>query len=163
MLAGFLPNIVLGGGGTHLSYESLTAKGWFGGLAGTWAAFEGFRSVEAYIAAKARREAEFKLQEDRMLAVITSVADAWRGWKETGDRVRVARKMKEATALDWAEAQKRYEDGNETLSRVLDKLAEKDAAEVRAVSAEYAAALAEVTLRQAMGLGLFEGSEKDEK
>lgn len=162
-LAGFLPNIVLGGGGTHLSYESLTAKGWFGGLAGTWAAFEGFRSVEAYIAAKARREAEFKLQEDRMLAVITSVADAWRGWKETGDRVRVARKMKAATALDWAEAQKRYEDGNETLSRVLDKLAEKDAAEVRAVSAEYAAALAEVTLRQAMGLGLFEGSEKDEK
>ncbi len=107
-LAGFLPNIVLGGGGTHLSYESLAAKGWFCGLAGTWAAFEGFRTVEAYIAAKARREAEFKLQEDRMLAVVTSVANAWRGWKETADRVRAARKLKEAATLDYEEAERRY-------------------------------------------------------
>lgn len=162
-LAGFLPNIVLGGGGTHLSYGSLSAKGWFGGLAGTWAAFEGFRTVEAYIAAKAKREAEFKLQEDRMLAVVTAVADAWRGWKEAGDKVRAARKLKEAAALDYEEAECRYEDGQETLSRVLDKLADKDAAEVQAISAEYAAALAETTLRQAVGIGLYKEGEKDEK
>lgn len=162
-LAGFLPNVVLGGGATHLTYGAPSAKGWFGGIAGTWAAFEGFRSVEAYFAAKARREAEYQLQEDRMLAVVTSVADAWRGWRETEERVRVARKVRAAAALDWSEAQRRYEDGQETLSRVLDKLAAKDAAEVQAVSAEYAAALAEVTLRQAMGLRLYEGRSGDEK
>ena len=162
-LAGFLPNIVLGGGGTHLSYESLSAKGWFGGLAGTWAAFEGFRTVETYIAAKAKREAEFKLQEDRMLAVVTAVADAWRGWKETGGRARAARKLKEAAALDYEKAERRYEDGQETLSRVLDKLADKDAAEVQAISAEYAAALAETTLRQAVGIGLCKEGKNDEK
>lgn len=162
-LAGFLPNVVLGGGATHLTYGAPSAKGWFGGIAGTWAAFEGFRSVEAYFAAKARREAEYQLQEDRMLAVVTSVADAWRGWRETEERVRVARKVRAAAALDWSEAQRRYEDGQETLSRVLDKLAAKDAAEVQAVSAEYAAALAEVTLRQAMGLCLYEGRSGDEK
>lgn len=162
-LAGFLPNVVLGGGATHLTYGAPSAKGWFGGIAGTWAAFEGFRSVEAYFAAKARREAEYQLQEDRMLAVVTSVADAWRGWRETEERVRVARKVRAAAALDWSEAQRRYEDGQETLSRVLDKLAAKDAAEVQAVSAEYAAALAEVTLRQAMGLRLHEGRSGDEK
>ena len=98
-----------------------------------------------------------------MLAVVTSVADAWRGWRETEERVRVARKVRAAAALDWSEAQRRYEDGQETLSRVLDKLAAKDAAEVQAVSAEYAAALAEVTLRQAMGLRLYEGRSGDEK
>ncbi len=155
-LAGFLPNIVLGGGGNYFSFESLMAKGWFGGFAGTWAAFEGFRTVEAYVAARAKREAEFKLQEDRMLAVVTSVANAWRGWKETSGRARAARLVKEATALDYEAAEKRYEDGQETLNRVLDKLAEKDAAEVRAISAEYAAALAEITLRQAMGMGIRE-------
>ncbi len=162
-LAGFLPNIVLGGGGTHLSYESLAAKGWFGGLAGTWAAFEGFRTVQVYREARAKREAEFKLQEDRMLAVVTSVADAWRNWRETEDRVRAARKMREATALDYSDAERRYEDGQETLNRVLDKLAAKDAAEVRAISAEYAGALAEITLRQAMGLRLFEERKENEK
>lgn len=155
-LAGFLPNIVLGGGGANMTIESLAAKGWFGGFAGTWAAFEGFRTVQAYRAARARRQAEFRLQEDRMLAVVTSVADAWRIWRETADRVKAARKLREATALDYADAEKRHEDGQETLNRVLDKLAEKDAAEVQAVSAEYAAALAEITLRQAMGMGLTE-------
>lgn len=98
-----------------------------------------------------------------MLAVITSVADAWRNWRETGDRVRAARKLREATALDYADAERRYEDGQETLNRVLDKLAEKDAAEVRAVSEEYAAALAEITLRQAVGMKLFEERNDDEK
>lgn len=155
-LAGFLPNIVLGGGGANMTIESLAAKGWFGGFAGTWAAFEGFRTVQAYRAARARRQAEFRLQEDRMLAVVTSVADAWRTWRETADRVKAARKLREATVLDYADAEKRHEDGQETLNRVLDKLAEKDAAEVQAVSAEYAAALAEITLRQAMGMGLTE-------
>lgn len=161
-LAAFLPNIMLGGGGAHLSYGSATAKGWFGGIAGTWAAFEGFRTVEAYMAARERRDAESRLQEDRMLAVTTAVADAWRGWKETSLQVAAARKMKDAAALDYAAAEKRYEDGQETLNRVLDKLAEKDAAEVRAISAEYAAALAETMLRQAMGTGLYDEGENDE-
>ena len=155
-LAGFLPNIVIGGGGANMTIESLAAKGWFGGFAGTWALFEGFRTVQAYRAARAKRQAEFKLQEDRMLAVITSVSGAWRNWRETENRVAAARKLREATALDYADAEKRREDGQETLNRVLDKLAEKDAAEVQAISAEYAAALAEITLRQAMGLGLAE-------
>ena len=97
-----------------------------------------------------------------MLAVTTAVADAWRGWKETSLQVAAARKMKDAAALDYAAAEKRYEDGQETLNRVLDKLAEKDAAEVRAISAEYAAALAETMLRQAMGTGLYDEGENDE-
>ena len=161
-LAGFLPNIVLGGGGAHLTIESLAAKGWLGGFAGTWALFEGFRTVQAYRAARAKREAEFKLQEGRMLAVVTSVADAWRNWHEADDRMRAARKLREATALDYEDAERRYADGQETLNRVLDKLAEKDAAEVRVVAVEYAAALAEVTLRQAMGLrlGVTEAAER---
>ncbi|MCR5413139.1 MAG: TolC family protein [Kiritimatiellae bacterium] len=160
-LAGFLPDIVLGGGASDFSAESLSVKGWTGGLAGTWAAFEGFRSVQAYRAARARSEAEFRLQEDRMLAVVTSVADAWRNWKETAARVKAARKMREAAALDHADAERRHDDGQETMDRVLDKLAVRDEAEVRAVSAEYAAALAEIALRQAVGLGLFETEEKE--
>ena len=155
-LAGFLPNIVLGVGGSHTSIESFSMKGWFGGVTGVWSLFSGFRTVQDYRAARARSEAEFKLREDRMLAVVTSVADAWRNWKETRDRVRAAVKLREAAALDYADAERRYDDGQETLNRVLDKLTDKDAAEVRAISAEYAAALAEITLRQALGMKLYE-------
>ena len=128
----------------------------FGGVTGVWSLFSGFRTVQDYRAARARSEAEFKLREDRMLAVVTSVADAWRNWKETRDRVRAAVKLREAAALDYVDAERRYDDGQETLNRVLDKLTDKDAAEVRAISAEYAAALAEITLRQALGMKLYE-------
>ena len=40
------------------------------------------------------------------------------------------------------------------MSAVLDKLAAQDAAEVQAVSADYASALAAIVLRQAVGLPL---------
>ncbi len=162
-LAAFLPNVVLGGGGLDLSADSLSAKGWFGGIGATWAAFEGFRSVQAYRAAEKRSEAEVRLQEDRMLAVVVSVADAWRNWREASVRREAAFKMREAARLDHADAEKRHEDGQETWDRVLDKLAAKDETETRAISAEYAEVLAEITLRQAVGLGIFEEREKDEE
>lgn len=154
-LASFLPNVVLGGAGNHLSVEQLAMKGWAGGLVGVWSLFEGFRTVQDYRAARLRREAEFRLQEDRMLAVVVSVADAWRNWRETGDRARVAHKVLRAARLDYEEAERRREDGEETMSTVLDKLAARDAAEVQAVSADYAAALAGIVLRQAVGLPIL--------
>ncbi|MDO5319793.1 MAG: TolC family protein [bacterium] len=151
-LAGFLPNIVLGGAGNHLSIEQIAMKGWAGGLIGVWSVFEGFRTIQSYRAARATREAEFRLREDRMLAVVVSVADAWRNWQETGDRARAAHKALRAARLDYEESERRRQDGEETMNSVLDKLAAKDAAEVRAVSTDYAAALAEVVMRQAVGL-----------
>ncbi len=74
-LAGFLPNVVLGGGGLSGSIEDVAIRGWAGSLVGTWAVFEGFRTVQQYRAAKATRETEFKLQEERMTAVVIAVAD----------------------------------------------------------------------------------------
>lgn len=155
-LAGFLPNILLGGGGLNQGLAGTAVRGWGGGLVATWSVFEGFRTVQEYRAARAKREAEFKLQEDRMLAVVTSVAEAYRNYRRCAAQRFAAMKAKEAAETDYAETERRFSEGEETLSNVLDKLAVKDAASVQFIAAEYSSALAEVALRQAMGIGIFE-------
>ena len=159
-LAGFLPNVIAGGGGASLTLEDVALRGWAGSLAGVWSAFGGFRTVQQYRAARAAREAEFRLNEDRMLAVVLSVADCWRSLREARARASVAAKAAEAATLDHAEAVRRFDDGRETLSTVLDKVAVRDEAEVNLVRARYAAALASIMLRQAVGLDIFKSEER---
>ena len=159
-LAGFLPNVIAGGGGASLTLEDVALRGWAGSLAGVWSVFGGFRTVQQYRAARATREAEFRLNEDRMLAVVLSVADCWRSLREAQARATVAAKAAEAATLDHAEAVRRFDDGRETLSTVLDKVAVQDEAEVNLVRARYAAALASIMLRQAVGLDIFKSEER---
>ena len=150
-LAGFLPNVVLGGGGANVTLEEISVRGWAGALTGVWSVFEGFRTVQQYRAARAKREAEFKLNEDRKMAVIVSVADCWRNWREAKERVATTEKLREAATLDHREAEKRYDDGQETLSKVLDKLTVRDEAEVKFANAAYAEALSALMLKLAVG------------
>lgn len=159
-LAGFLPNVIAGGGGASLTLEDVALRGWAGSLVGVWSVFGGFRTVQQYRAARATREAEFRLNEDRMLAVVLSVADCWRSLREAQARASVAAKAAEAATLDHAEAARRFDDGRETLSTVLDKVAVQDEAEVNLVRARYAAALASIMLRQAVGLDIFKSEER---
>ena len=159
-LAGFLPNVLLGGGGINQGVAASAIHGWGGGLTATWSAFEGFRTVQDYRAARAKREAEFKLQEDRMLAVVTGVAEAYRNWKRCGLELEAAAQARRAAETDYAETELRFGEGEETLSTVLDKLAVRDAARVQYAAMDYSSALAEVVLRQTMGLGIFEEIEK---
>jgi len=159
-LAGFLPNIVLGGGGANVSLENVVAKGWAGSLMGTWAAFEGFRTVQQYRAARAEREAEFKLQEDRMMAVVVAVAQCERNLRFAREQREAAHIYARAARLDHIATERRYEDGQETLSAVLDKQAVRDDAEVKAIQADYAEALAAIQLRQAVGVDMFEEIKK---
>ena len=158
-LAGFLPNVVLGGGGTSLSLESVAVRGWAGSLAGVWSIFGGFRTVQEYRAARAMREAEFRLNEDRMLAVVISVADCWRNLKTARAGAAVAAKGAEATTLDHEEAARRFDDGRETMATVLDKATTRDEAEVVLVKARYAEALATIMLKQAIGVTCLIGSD----
>ncbi|HCG19908.1 MAG TPA: hypothetical protein DER26_02790, partial [Verrucomicrobia bacterium] len=159
-LSGFLPNVLLGGGGINQGVAGSALRGWGGGLVATWSAFEGFRTVQDYRAARAKREAEFKLQEDRMLAVVTGVAEAYRNWKRCGLELEAAAQARRAAETDYAETELRFGEGEETLSTVLDKLAVRDAARVQYAAMDYSSALAEVILRQTMGLGIFEEIEK---
>ena len=160
-LAGFLPNVIAGGGGASLTLEDVALRGWAGSLAGVWSVFGGFRTVQQYRAARATRAAEFRLNEDRMLAVVLSVADCWRSLQEAQVRATVAAKAAEAATLDHAEAVRRFDDGRETLSTVLDKVAVRDEAEVNLVNARYAAALSAIMLRQAVGLDVLGGHENE--
>ena len=91
-----------------------------------------------------------------MLAVVTAVAEAHRNYRRCAAQRLAASRAKEAAETDYAETERRFAEGEETLSTVLDKLAVKDAAAVQSVAAEYSSALAEVALRQAMGVGIFE-------
>ena len=150
-LAGFLPNVVLGGGGASLSLGSAALHGWAGSLAGVWSVFGGFRTVQEYRAARAMREAEFRLNEDRMLAVVVSVSDCWRNLQAAKAAAAVAAKGAAAAVLAHDEAARRLDGGCETASSVLDKSAARDEAEVASVRARGAVALAEIMLRQAVG------------
>jgi len=154
-LAGFLPNVVLGGGGGGASIADVAIRGWGGALIGTWAAFEGFRSVQQYRAARAMRETEFRLQEDRMMSVVVAVADSWREREVARRQTAAARAWAEAARQDHEAASRRYEDGQETMSVVLDKLAVRDEAEMRLAQVTYASALADVMLRQAVGWEVY--------
>jgi len=154
-LAGFLPNVVLGGGAGGGSVADVAIRGWGGALIGTWAAFEGFRSVQQYRTARAMRETEFQLQEDRMMSVAVAVADSFREREVARRQAAAARAWAEAARQDHDAASRRYEDGQETMSVVLDKLAVRDEAEMRLAQATYASALADVMLRQAVGWEVY--------
>ena len=156
-LAAFLPNLFVGGGVRRLSVDDLALRYWNTSLAATWAAFEGFRSVNAYRAATAQREAEAQLQEDRMLAVVTAVIEAWQGARVAGERFEAAQLAAQAAEMDYADAERRRAEGQETMAVVLDKLAVRDAAQVALERARYASALATLALRQAVGVGFAHG------
>ena len=161
-LAGFLPNVVLGGGGASGSIEDVAIRGWAGSLIGTWAIFEGFRTVQQYRAARAARETEFKLQEERMTAVVIAVADSWRQRRLVRQKAVAARAWAEAARLDHEAAVRRHEDGNETLSSVLDKLAVSEEAETKLAESAYGEAMADILLRQAVGIDVIEREKKKE-
>ena len=155
-LAGFLPNVVLGGGGLSGSIEDVAIRGWAGSLIGTWAIFEGFRTVQQYRAAKATRETEFKLQEERMTAVVVAVADSWRQRRLVRQKATAARAWAEAARLDYEAAARRHEDGQETLSSVLDKLAVSEDADTKLAESAYGEAMSDILLRQAVGIDVIE-------
>ena len=161
-LAGFLPNVVLGGGGAAGSLEDVAIRGWAGSLIGTWAIFEGFRTVQQYRAARATRETEFKLQEERMTAVVIAVADSWRQRRLVRQKAEAARAWAEAARLDHEAAARRHEDGNETLSSVLDKLAVSEDAETKLAESAYGEAMADILLRQAVGIDVIERKKEKE-
>ena len=161
-LAGFLPNVVLGGGGMSGSIEDVAVRGWAGSLIGTWAIFEGFRTVQQYRAARATREIEFKLQEERMTAVVIAVSDSWRQRRLVRQKAAAARAWAEATRLDYEAAARRHEDGQETLSSVLDKLAVNEDAETKLAESAYGEAMADILLRQAVGIDMIEHTGRDE-
>ena len=162
-LAGFLPNAVLGGGGLSGSIEDVSLRGWAGSLIGTWAIFEGFRTVQQYRAARAARETEFKLQEERMAAVVIAVADSWRQRRLVRQKATAARAWAEAARLDYEAAARRHEDGQETLSSVLDKLAVSEDAETKLAEFAYGEAMSDILLRQAVGIDVIKNAETDEE
>ena len=92
---------LLGGGGLSGSIEDVAIRGWAGYLIGTWAIFEGFRTVQQYRAAKAARETEFKLQEERMTAVVIAVADSWRQRRLVRQKATAACAWAKAARLDY--------------------------------------------------------------
>ena len=155
-LAGFLPNAVLGGGGLSGSIEDVAIRGWAGSLIGTWAVFEGFRTVQQYRAARAACETEFKLQEERMTAVVVAVADSWRQRRLVRQKATAARAWAEAARLDYEAAARRHEDGQETLSTVLDKLAVSEDAETKLAESAYGEAMSDILMRQAVGIDVIE-------
>ena len=156
-LAGFLPNLYGSVSANHTSESmQLPTRFWGIGLSAVLSVFNGFQTVNAYREAKVLRRAEFQTQEDRSLTLLVSTFEAHQNWQRSFEQRDVAAQVLQATELDYQVTQARYQEGQDTLSEVLDKLVLLELARVQAVSAEYACALAEIVLRDATGVGLTE-------
>ena len=154
-LTEWLPEIVVAGGGNYASQELLaTSRFWSGGLVGALSLFKGFQSVNDYCKAREERKAEYELLENRMMAVVVSVIDAYRSRERAEEGAAVARAARESAQLDYDSAKDRFDEGRETFSNLMDKIAALEKAKVRAASAEYARALAEIVFRNAIGENL---------
>ncbi len=156
-LSGFLPNLYGSVSANHTS-ESMQrpSQYWAGGLSAVLSVFNGFQTIDAYREAKARRRAEFQTQEDRALALLVATFEASQNWQRSFEQRDVAAQVARSAELDYDVARARHQEGQETMSDVLDKLAILEHARVQAVSADYACALAEIVLRDACGVGCYE-------
>lgn len=154
-LTEWLPEIAVSGGGSYASQKLLeTSQFWSGGLVGALSLFKGFQSVNDYRRAREERAAEYELLERRMMAVVVSVIDAYRSRERAAEGAAAARSALDSAQLDHAAAKDRFDEGREAFSALMDKIAALEAAKVRAASADYARALAEIVLRNAMGESL---------
>lgn len=154
-LAGFLPNVYGGASANHTSEILQTPRQFWGGsLSAALSLFNGFQTVNAYREAKARRAAEYQTQEDRALSLVTSTFEAYQNWSRAAEQCAVAVQVRKAAELDYETTRARFEQDQETLSEVLDKLALMESARVQASMTEYASALAEIVLRDAAGIGV---------
>lgn len=154
-LTGFLPNVYGGVSANHTSEILQTPRQYWGaGLSAALSLFNGFRTVNEYREAKARRAAEYRTQEDRAMSLIVAAFEAHRNWSRAAEQCAVAVQVRKAAELDYETTRARFEQGQETLSEVLDKLALMESARVQAATTEYASALAEIVLRDATGIGI---------
>lgn len=153
-LAHFLPTLSLRGGRAYNGESHITPHSyWTGAIGGTMAIFDGLQSITDYLAAKERQKAEFDLREDKASTLITATYESWMNWKQAMERLGVAKTLREAAEVDYAETKDRYENDQETMATLLDKLSAMERARIDALSVEYAAALAELVFRDTIGLG----------
>lgn len=155
-LTEWLPEIAVAGGGNYASQDLLaTSHFWSGGLVGALSLFKGFQSVNDYRKAKAERSAEYELLENRMMAVVVSVIDTYRNRERMAQGASAARAAASAAQLDYDSAKERFDEGRETFSNLMDKITAVEKTKVRAASADYACALAEIVFRNAIGEDVF--------
>lgn len=153
-LTQFLPTLSLTGGGAYTSESRMVKNEYFmGGIGGVMSILDGFNSIADYLAARDRTQAEYDLQADRASTLITSTYEAWQNWKQAFDRFEVAEKARTAAEIDYNETKERYDQDQETLTEVLNKLSAMESARIDAVNVHYAAALAELVFRDTIGLG----------
>lgn len=154
-LTEWLPELAFTGSGNYTKAKMLAeTQYWSGGLMGAMSVFKGFQSVNDYRKARVEKAAEFEIQEDRMLAIAVSVIEAHQNWDEAFIARRVAAQALKAAQMDYDATKKRYDQDQETLSKVLDKLTALEEARVNDATATYASALAEIVLRDAVGAGI---------
>ena len=79
----------------------------------------------------------------------------WATWSEDLSCLRWLRGFWRAARLDYEAAARRHEDGQETLSSVLDKLAVSEDAETKLAESAYGEAMSDILLRQAGGIDVI--------
>lgn len=153
-LANLLPTLSVTGGGAYTSNSTTVPHRYLtGGVGGVLTLFDGLQTIAETMKAQEAKSAAFKLREDAANTLMVSVWQAWVNLRQARDRQAVAAANRLAAEVDYEETTARYQQGQETLSEVLDAYSVCEQARIDALSASYAEALAEVVFRDTVGLG----------
>jgi outer membrane protein TolC len=153
-LANLLPTLSVTGGGAYTSNSTTVPHRYLtGGVGGVLTLFDGLQTIAETMKAQEAKSAAFKLREDAANTLMVSVWQAWVNLRQARDRQAVAAANRFAAEVDYEETTARYQQGQETLSEVLDAYSVCEQARIDALSASYAEALAEVVFRDTVGLG----------
>jgi outer membrane protein TolC len=152
-LAGFLPRLVGFANRTHSSDSFLLYDNfWTYGLAGTMSVFNGFATINEYKAAKERRKDAFIEREQQTLVLMLEVAKAYLNLEDAKRQSLLAQKAFNASSMHLNEVQEKWREGLADSSKMLDVMAQRDAAQTELTNSHFQLQVSIATLYNVMGV-----------
>ena len=124
---------------------------WIGGFTGVMSVFSGFADVNAYKAAKRRRQAAYVRREQACLMVMLQVQQAWLNVQTAVEDETVSAKMLLAREHQLREREAEHQQELTTLSEYTAAVALRDAARMEAAFAAFARQVALASLHDVLG------------
>jgi len=151
-LAAFLPELYATGGFSYTN-DSFTrySSQWFAGITGVMSLFNGFADVNAYKAARRRREAAYVRREQACLMIMLQVQQAWLNMQTAVEDEQVSAAMLTAKKHQLRERAAEHQQELTTLSEYTAAVAMHDEARMQAAFAAFSRQVALASLHDVIG------------
>jgi len=151
-LAAFLPEIYAGGAFSYTNDSFVRySSQWIGGITGVMSLFSGFADVNAYKAARRRRQAAFIRREQACLMIMLQVQQAWLQLQTVVEDEAVSKKMLTARKYQLREREAEHQQELTTLSEYTAAVALRNEAKMQAAFAAFARQVAVASLHDVLG------------